>query len=367
MDHDVTCASVVANTSTYSSLDLSNAEGSCSCFLFHLHDAGSCAYGALLYISQFGAFDPQQFLQLITLLVAIIAWRKPHGTGGLTSVRMHKAGEHGGAKILAALATVAALGWVSRASFLLSNSSVARKANIPLAALSTCATIVVVLQLHAEWFALHDATGGHAALLSLPLTRTASALDKQWWRDFAGTRSHLAVAALRFVGGLSALYPILAIVIATQSAPSAAALDAAKVAFMWVWAWALIACIDFLACSALARHRGLAGGDPIKLAPERQIDQTTMLTVVTICLGLTCGINLAVLGGSFCPYIESNVDPRGDPHEQPFPDMVSAWGHRQHSSVDTSSLSPSLSLAITLSLALSRSRSLLSVLYLCKF
>ena len=65
-----TCAEVRANTSAYGRLDLevemypnyANTTSMCApsaCFLFHLHDRENCRMGAVLYLSQFGVFDPQ--------------------------------------------------------------------------------------------------------------------------------------------------------------------------------------------------------------------------------------------------------------------------------------------------------------------
>jgi hypothetical protein len=355
LPHNVTCESVLADTATFSGLDLTKAQGSCSCFLFHLHDAQSCAHGAMLYISQFGNFDPQLFLQLITLVVAFAAWRRPHGEDGLLTGHLRDDAQavakkwwyvSGRAKVLVALVCSTAIGWGSRLSYLVLPADASREWNMFITALYTCATVAAVVLLQAEWFEQHSAEafatanngngnenddstpqGRLAAVLSLPLTRSLSAWDAPWWRDLAENPTHrrLVTGCVHALGVLCLAYPIAGAHLSYRAnikvgivlkQPSALVLQASQASYMFAWAVSAAVCLDFCLCVVIARHRGLAGGDPVKLGPERQRDQTALLGLATGCLAVSCCVNVAILNGSLCPYVEAHVDPRGDPHEQ---------------------------------------------------
>ena len=74
------CATVRAGTATfagtYDDAALTAIDKQCACFLFMLHDPDDCELGAIMYLSQFGTYDPMQLLQVLCLGLAGWAyWR----------------------------------------------------------------------------------------------------------------------------------------------------------------------------------------------------------------------------------------------------------------------------------------------------
>jgi len=170
------CASVRDGSNTFTAMygdaALKKIDGHCDCFLFQLHDPTDCRLGATMYLSQFGAFDPLLFLQIICCVLACwVCWQVHRGKHSSSASRSIIADPFastsgtGSSKVraiwysrlfLILLFFTSSISWVGRLYFNFDSAGVARKKNIVYSAVFNYGCFLLVMMLQAAWFHMHS-------------------------------------------------------------------------------------------------------------------------------------------------------------------------------------------------------------------